>query len=365
MKFFALTLLLILAFQSTAFANNTIRVTIDGVPVVFQGQGPAIVNGRTLVPVRGVFEAIGFNVAWNDTTRTATLTNNEHVIIITIGSASFAINGTSRALDVPAQIVGGRTMLPIRAVLESVGFDLGWDEASRTVLVSSRLPNLVWSVEPTLVHESVRLCDCGDFVNSRLELIDPVTGLLLGELKQFHGSYGNEWVYDSARDFFGHRGYGGGYHNFIGMFPMSEFEARVRGLGYSHQNVYLTQTGGWLVVQDVDSSLRVAASGALAPDDWWSLTPEAFSGNFAVMYGREFVTGFIFDGGPTWRTSFRYDTIHVSRNGQWGMVDRNGNTVLPFMFENLVRIDENTAFARLGGRYGILDLRATVNIPQL
>jgi len=77
------------------------------------------------------------------------------------------------------------------------------------------------------------------------------------------------------------------------------------------------------------------------------------------MYERELVTDFIFDGGPTWWSSFNFDTIHVSRDGYWGMVDRNGSIVLSFMFENIVRIDEDSAFARLDGRYGILDLQLT------
>jgi len=131
--------LLVFSFSapSTIYANDPINVTIDGERVAFSGQGPAIIDGRTLVPVRGVFEALGFGVDWNEAARTATLTSDGHMVTLTIGSANFTTNGASYALDVPAQIVGGRTMLPIRAVLESVGFQVGWNEASRTVIISS------------------------------------------------------------------------------------------------------------------------------------------------------------------------------------------------------------------------------------
>ena len=377
MKFLTITLLLIIALPYVAFANNPVSVTIDGEPVAFQGQGPAIIDDRTLVPIRGVFEAIGFDVGWNDATRTATLTSNENVVIITIGSASFTTNGVTQMLDVPAQIIGDRTLLPIRAVLESVGFYVDWHEASRTVLVSSSpmYVSLTWRVQPTLEYVSVRLCSCGLFFEgSDWDSIDPVTGLHSEIAAHGHGGPGAEWVYDPARGLFGHPSYGEGYHSNIGMFPLAGFESSVRGLSLSlsHTDWLLSSTDGLLVVQSVDSSLRTTEDAREGVENWWNLTEGAFSGRFALMYDRELVTDFIFDGGQPWWHSFTDDgggagrklnAIPVSRNGQWGMVDRSGNTVLPFIFENLVRIDENTAFARLDGRYGILDLHATMNLP--
>ena len=116
---------------------NQIGVTIDGRPVNFPNQTPALVDGRTLVPVRGVFEALGFDVSWNEQARQVTLSRANDTIVITIDSASFTANGASHTLDVPAQIIGGSTMLPIRAVLESVGYNLGWEETTRTVIITT------------------------------------------------------------------------------------------------------------------------------------------------------------------------------------------------------------------------------------
>jgi len=95
------------------------------------------VDGRTLVPVRGVFEELGFEVDWYQPTQTATLTSSNYTVIISIGSPNFTTNGGSLPLDVPAQIIGGRTMLPIRAVVESVGYYVDWDGATSTVIISS------------------------------------------------------------------------------------------------------------------------------------------------------------------------------------------------------------------------------------
>ena len=102
------------------YANNQIRVTVEGQPVNFAGQQPVIVDGRTLVPVRGVFETMGFDVGWNPEVRQVTLLRANDVVVITIDSATFTANGASHTLDVPAQIINGSTMVPLRAILESV-----------------------------------------------------------------------------------------------------------------------------------------------------------------------------------------------------------------------------------------------------
>ena len=117
--------------------NNAITVAINGTAVNFTDQQPTIIDGRTLVPVRGVFEDLGFNVSWNEQARQVTLSRANDTIVITIGSAAFTANGASHTLDVPAQIIGGSTMIPLRAVLESVGYGLVWDENTRTISIST------------------------------------------------------------------------------------------------------------------------------------------------------------------------------------------------------------------------------------
>jgi len=133
-------------FASATLQANEINVTIDGVAVDFDGQPPTIVDGRTLVPVRGVFEHIGFEVDWDQDAQMATLTRYDFTIRIIIGEQAFGIDDYVREatgnieLDVPAQIIGGRTLLPIRAVLESVGYAVDWDGDTRTVVVASGQP---------------------------------------------------------------------------------------------------------------------------------------------------------------------------------------------------------------------------------
>ena len=123
------------------YAIGDISVTIDGEQVDFEGQGPANIDGRILVPVRGVFEYFGFEPSWDGENNQATLTNNSHVVVLTIGSATFTTNGESFVLDVPAQNIGGRVLVPLRAVLESIFPEiyLGWNGQTSTVIISTLL----------------------------------------------------------------------------------------------------------------------------------------------------------------------------------------------------------------------------------
>jgi len=119
---------------------NEIRVEINGIYVRFPDQGPVSVNGRTLVPVRGVFEQLDFTVQWERDTRRVVLTREADTVIITENSTSFSVNGVAHPLDVPAQEIGGRMMIPFRIVLESVGYLVQWDSGANTIRISSR-PN--------------------------------------------------------------------------------------------------------------------------------------------------------------------------------------------------------------------------------
>jgi len=114
-----------------------IFVEIDGQPVEFQDQLPVIIGGRTLVPVRDVFEALGFTPTWDGPAGRATLTRDDAVIIIVIGESTFTTNAVIHQLDVPAQLISGRTMLPLRHVLESVGYGIDWDRYTRTVIITT------------------------------------------------------------------------------------------------------------------------------------------------------------------------------------------------------------------------------------
>lgn len=115
--------------------EERIGVQFEDIEIYFEDQAPTIVDGRTLVPVRAVFAFLGFEVEWHDPT--VTLTRGFDVIQIRIGEEEFITNGVTHTLAVPAQIIGGRTLLPIRALVESAGYYVGWNGVTRTVLIST------------------------------------------------------------------------------------------------------------------------------------------------------------------------------------------------------------------------------------
>ncbi|MCL2386411.1 MAG: stalk domain-containing protein [Defluviitaleaceae bacterium] len=137
--FFCLAMMAMVIFVSSAvaYANTAIDVVVNGERVTFTDQEPVVVDGRTLVPVRGVFEMLGFEVEWESATSTAVLTSENHTVKITIGQSTFFTNGVAHTLDVPAQSIGGRTMVPLRLPLESIGYYLDWCGSMRRVAVTS------------------------------------------------------------------------------------------------------------------------------------------------------------------------------------------------------------------------------------
>ncbi len=122
----------------TQFRPHGLSVAIDGELVTFD-QPPIIKDNRTLVPLRAIFEALGARVDWNPDTATVTATKDNTTISLTIGSKQLNVNGSVKTLDVPACIVGGRTLVPARAVSESFGCEVGWNAELRRVLITTGL----------------------------------------------------------------------------------------------------------------------------------------------------------------------------------------------------------------------------------
>lgn len=99
---------------------------------------PTVVDGRTLVPVRAIFEALGATVDWDGTTNTATGNRDGVVVVIQINNTTAYVNGESKALDVPAQLINNRTMVPARFISEAMGCDVTWYAGTETVGVADK-----------------------------------------------------------------------------------------------------------------------------------------------------------------------------------------------------------------------------------
>lgn len=122
-------------FSSAVFAAD-VNVNLNGEAVEFSNQQPVIVDGRTLIPLRGVFEEVGYVVEWEPETKTATLDNGANIVVVTAGEADFIANGEVKTADVPAQIINGSMMLPLRAIGEGVGGEVEWDAETKTATIT-------------------------------------------------------------------------------------------------------------------------------------------------------------------------------------------------------------------------------------
>ncbi len=122
--------------MSTSVFAADVNVTVNGKPIESKG---IISNGRTMMPVRGVFEELGFDVSWDNATKTATLTKSAVTVKMTNGESGFTVNGAKIVPDVPQQIIDGRFMLPLRAVAEAVGANVNWNGETSTASISTGL----------------------------------------------------------------------------------------------------------------------------------------------------------------------------------------------------------------------------------
>lgn len=116
---------------------NDIIVTVNGEMVNFKDQDPIIKEDRTLVPVRGVFEALGANVDWLQEAQKVVVNTASTNVTLTLNSEVYYVNGEAKTLDVPAMLINDRTMVPIRAISESLGCKVEWDDENREVVITT------------------------------------------------------------------------------------------------------------------------------------------------------------------------------------------------------------------------------------
>jgi len=120
--------------------QQTIRVMLGGRQLHFDVQ-PAIISDRTMVPMRGIFEALGAHVDWDETTRTVSAVRDDLAVLATIGERHIRISRGNEMhilqMDVAPVIVSGRTLVPLRFVSEAFGYDVDWDGGNRVVSISS------------------------------------------------------------------------------------------------------------------------------------------------------------------------------------------------------------------------------------
>lgn len=115
-------------------ASNDIPVYVHGQKQWYD-QSPVMDRGRVLVPLRGIFEALGASVNWNEHNQSIDVYKANTKVWLQIGSTNTKVNGKTVKITVPAQMRNGRTLVPIRFVSEALGEQVHWDEKTQTVYI--------------------------------------------------------------------------------------------------------------------------------------------------------------------------------------------------------------------------------------
>jgi hypothetical protein len=222
-------------------------------------------------------------------------------------------------------------------------------EKSLNNVYEPKVTDFVWKVEPVLEYKKIHCCMCG-FIGEDSYLgkgIDPKTGSINNSEHYGHGGGTTYYLYDEGKGLFGYYSFDEGGEYFE-MLPGNEFMSNVWGAGRIK------------AFQKIDSD-KVTKYKNEWGEDSFDLTGAYVSDKYAAAYGKTLLSAFIYDyckDGEEWDYS-NYNAnniIALILEGKWGIIDKNGNNVVPFCFEDIVLIDEKTAFAKIDGKYGILNI---------
>ncbi len=135
--------LCVASLAATGCSAEEIRVTLNGQPLTFD-VAPQLTDDRVLVPLRKIFEELGALVKWDEETQTVTARKNKKTVTLTVGESEMTVDTGKTddsgnpviqtvSLDVPAQIVQNRTLVPLRAISEAFGMTVTWEEPEVTI----------------------------------------------------------------------------------------------------------------------------------------------------------------------------------------------------------------------------------------
>ena len=116
--------------------TDSLRVSIDGYRLDCGDTAPIVTNGRTLVPMRAIFEALNSGVAYNEAEKAVYAIGNGKLIKIVIGSDTVYVNEEAQKLDTAAALINDRTVVPLRFIAETLGAEVDYDELQGVIFIS-------------------------------------------------------------------------------------------------------------------------------------------------------------------------------------------------------------------------------------
>lgn len=163
-------------------APKGITVLVNGAPVQFDVQ-PQIINSRTMVPLRAIFEALGASVEWDGENRAIYSAKGDTYVTLWVNNPMMVVTRAgkteTKTLDMAPVIKNSRTLVPVRAIAEAYGCEVGWDQASKTVTIAAAPTQTPTPVDDgrmlkgeTIREQSAYICDNGTVCYSFVKKTD-------------------------------------------------------------------------------------------------------------------------------------------------------------------------------------------------
>lgn len=136
--FVIISVFVLMTLGRSALADENIKVVLNGEELSFD-VSPEIVNGRTMVPMRKIFEALGAEVNWDEETKTASGVKKIIEVKFVLNEKEYSVCGIPFEGEAAAYVNNGRMMIPVRAVAESLGTDVEWEQDTKTVVINENV----------------------------------------------------------------------------------------------------------------------------------------------------------------------------------------------------------------------------------
>ena len=324
-----LVLAMVLSFVPVMAADEEIVVYVNGVRV--ESDVPAMIyNDRTMLPVRAICEALGGKVSWDSTTRKATVTKGIGTVVMTIDStviskcADNEDKWTDITTDVAPMIYNDRTLVPVRALAESLNAVVEWNEVTRTVNV-------------TLEYDWV-----SDFVEGRAIIqkdkkfgyIDQNRSIVLAPTYDVAGYFSDGLALVKN----------GGYYGFIDIngavaIPLIYDDA----LAFSEGVAVVAQKDMYgFINKKGDVEIPLMYDKAFSFSEEWAMVIELGQYKYINHVGNVVLT-------PEcdFARSYSEGLAVIRRNGKYEFINKSGAVAIPYVFDNAESFEEGVAWVTM------------------
>ena len=385
-KIFSIILILTLVLchiSCSVAAGPGIDVYVNG-KLLDSDQPAMILNGRTLVPLRAICEALKCDVVWSEKSRTAQIKNKATIVAVQIDNVLMTKvdveNPDDRqyiTLDVPAEIYNGRTMVPVRAISEAFYALVSWDGVNSRVDITMEY-DYIRDFNEYDYAEVEKNGKCG-FINKKREVVIPLIYDYVGAFSEWlasvciDGKYGYinttgevivPLVYDGAGYF--KNGMAdvekNGKYGFVNKYGEETVSPMYDWIhSFSENFAAVNKDGKWGFINN---------SGEVAVPLVYEMAYSFSSGLAMVKSGGRW--GYINNFGYTViphiyddAESFGEGLAAVSKNGKWGFIDTLGNELTPIIYEEYRKFSEGLAEVKKDGKWGYINTSGNEVIPAV